>query len=169
MRNKSVIILLGIGILLVVILVVAWLSHAQTAITNPALNHQTIPVQLGDRALTVEIVNTPESLAQGLSGRSEIGVDGMLFVFDQPHVTGFWMKDMLFNLDLIWIKDGRVVEITRDAVKPGPGQTSTSTLPVYSPAQPIDLVLEVPAGAVDAWGIVPGSRLSNPDASLVDP
>lgn len=169
MQHKLIPVVCVVGVMLLALLLVwRWRAAPPLDIKQAELNHQQLPVQLAGRSLTVEIVNTPESRERGLSGRSELTADGMLFVFDKPTLIGFWMKDMLFNLDLIWIKDGRVVDITENAPKPEVGQDWRS-LPMYAPAQPVDLVLEVPAGAVDAWQVQVGSSLTHPDASLVDP
>jgi uncharacterized membrane protein (UPF0127 family) len=106
------------------------------------------------RELTVEVVNSSESIIQGLSGRSEIGADGMLFVFPQPHKPTFWMKDMQFDLDLVWLRDGEVIEVT--SAVPAPA-TPESALPLYSPQnQQINMVLEVRAGDAATFGLQQG-------------
>jgi len=64
-------------------------------------SYETITV--GDQDLTVEVVNTPSKTELGLSYRDEIGADGMLFELPQKQVPTFWMKGMLFDLDLVWI------------------------------------------------------------------
>ena len=90
--------------------------------------------------LKVEIVSTPEALSKGLSGRNSMGEDeGMLFVFDHPDKYAFWMKDMNFSLDMIWLdQDLKVVYIEKNA-KPesypktfGPNQNSLYVLEVVS-------------------------------------
>ena len=59
----------------------------------------------------MEVADTTQARAKGLSGRSCIGQnEGMLFVFNQPGFYEFWMKDMKFPIDIIWIaSDHRVV------------------------------------------------------------
>lgn len=119
---------------------------------------QLVTVVLGDRSLTVEAVSSPQSITQGLSGREAIGSDGMLFFLPRTEVPRFWMKDMKFALDLIWIRDGVVVEVAEQVPYPDP-QAQDSDLPIYSPQVPANVVLEVPAGKVAAWGVRPGARL----------
>ncbi len=92
--------------------------------------------------LLVEVVNTPQSRSQGLSNRSEIGADGMLFVFPETKRHSFWMKQMKFGLDFIWINQGKVVAITNDAPTPSPGMNQDE-LAIYQPDQKVDMVLEV--------------------------
>lgn len=114
-------------------------------------------LNLGEHELIVEIADTDISRTQGLSGRTEIGADGMLFIFPQDTQPGFWMKDMQFDLDFIWIKDGKVVQVMTDIPKPDPGQPLTS-LPTYMPDQLIDSMLEVPAGFVEQYQIQVGDQ-----------
>ena len=52
----------------------------------------------GDIKVKVEIVDTVESRALGLSGRAELkDGNGMLFVFDDVGKYNFWMKNTLFQ------------------------------------------------------------------------
>lgn len=121
-------------------------------ITPSLTDRQQRTITIGSNKLAVEVVTSPESIEQGLSGRSEIGSDGMLFVFGSDRMLSFWMKEMVFDLDLIWLRDGRVVEITRDVPHPSPN-TPLPKLPLYKPSTPVDMVLEVPAGGAGGWGI----------------
>lgn len=110
------------------------------------VDHQLVTATVGNRTdLQLEVVNTSQSIAAGLSGRDELGADGMLFVFAQPQQPVFWMKEMKFALDLIWIRNQQIVEITANVSPPDP-QTPLSELVRYSPQEAIEMVLEVPAG-----------------------
>lgn len=102
-------------------------------------------VQIADNTIDVEIAKTPRDWEKGLSGREHLYDNhGMLFVFPYEHTPEFWMKDMNFDIDIIWIKIGTIVDITKN-VKRSEG----SELPTYSPSSPVDTVLEVPAGYSD--------------------
>ncbi len=112
--------------------------------------------EFGDVELTVEISKTADQIEKGLSGRARLGeTSGMLFVFSPPEIPAFWMKDMRFDLDLIWIKDGVVVEITPQVKKEG-----MSPRTIYRPSIPVDMVLEVNAGFSEKYGINPGDRIT---------
>jgi uncharacterized membrane protein (UPF0127 family) len=122
-------------------------------------------IKIGEKELLVEIVNSNESRGQGLSGRETIGgsnqdVRGMLFVFPQRSYQQFWMKDMKFDLDFIWIRDGKVVEIMRNVPKPLEGQ-SLEELPRFVPKTPVEMMLEVVAGSAEEWGVEVGSEVSH--------
>jgi uncharacterized membrane protein (UPF0127 family) len=100
---------------------------------------------IGDRVtLTVELARTTREKVRGLSGRPGLKPGhGMLFLYDRPQPVSIWMKDMRFSLDILWIRDGRIVHIEKQAppLSPvGPEQIYTALA---------DMVLEVPAGFAD--------------------
>lgn len=104
--------------------------------------------------MTVEVADTESSRELGLSGRPSMKDDeGLLFAFDLPGQYGFWMKDMLFPLDIIWInQNGVVVEIERDARPESYPQT-------YMNKSPASYVLEVNAGIAEERGLYIGSKV----------
>ncbi len=109
---------------------------------------------VGQASFIVDIARTPSQRALGLSGRLSMNKDqGMLFVFDQPNQRSFWMKDMHFPLDFIWIRGGRVVETSLNVLPPD--QTGGEPM-VISPSEKVDRVLEVNAGSVSMYGIKVG-------------
>lgn len=117
------------------------------------------PVETGTMAASFrfEIANTPALREQGLSGRAEVPSGyGMLFVFDQPGSYGFWMKDMLVPIDMIWLSDDGTILGIDEAVSPATYPTP------FHPPQPVRLVLETKAGEARAqgWGI--GTRIPLP-------
>jgi len=112
-------------------------------------------IKLGDLTLIVEQAETPKQWEKGLSSRSSLdGIDGMLFKFPRYHVPVFWMKDTLIPLDILWIKNGEIVEITPNVPIP-----TTDKLPTYSPQSSVDMVLELPAGFCETNNIQIGSTL----------
>lgn len=74
-------------------------------------------VKIAGQSIKVDLAVTTEEKMQGLGGRSGLKEDeGMLFVFDKPGQYYFWMKDMNFPIDMIWIgKNNEVVYIKKDA------------------------------------------------------
>jgi uncharacterized membrane protein (UPF0127 family) len=113
-------------------------------------------MQVGSQTITVDIASSPEQKQQGLSGRSTLAnTEGLLFVFlDENNIPGFWMKDMLIPIDIIWIKDGKIVQIDENA-QPEPG-VPNNLLKVYAPpasVEDVDYVLEVPAGFASRHGV----------------
>src|SRR3990167_9519810 len=104
-------------------------------------------ITIGKNVIRVEVANTADARKKGLSGRSSLDEEtGMLFSFDSQNVSpNFWMKDMQIPLDLIWINDGKIVKIDQNAPAPKAG-TPDNKLPIFSPGQPVDHVLEVYGG-----------------------
>ncbi len=110
---------------------------------------------LKDINISVELSQNAKQWEKGLSGRVDLGdTDGMLFVFPQYHIPVFWMKDMNFPIDMIWIAGGKVVDITSDA------KVETSDkLPTYSPVVPVNMILETRAGWAQENNIAIGDEL----------
>lgn len=99
--------------------------------------------------IRVEVMDTAAKQAQGLSGREPLREnEGMLFLFDTPGVYPFWMKDMKFQIDIIWILGNTIVGFEENAELP-----SGFSIPRYSPPSVVDSVLEMNAGSVKRLGI----------------
>lgn len=118
-------------------------------------------VRVGSASLAVEIASTPEARKQGLSSHAPLADDqGMLFVFPAPSVKTFWMLDMTFPLDMIWIgADKNVIGIMRDIPAPKPNAPSQD-LPLYSSPSPAQYVLEVNAGWAEKKGVKVGDEVA---------
>ncbi len=105
--------------------------------------------------INVEVADNPAMREKGLSGRRSLAENsGMLFVFPAADDYSFWMKDMNFGLDFVWIKGDTVMEITPGVMPPGSGP-----LDVLTPKEKIDKVLEINAGAAERLGIKIGDRI----------
>jgi len=143
--------LLLTSIFIIVLLVVCVLLKLNN------LNISPLPfVTLENHKVFIELADTPAKQAQGLSGKTELKDGyGMLFPFNPPQMVSFWMKDMLISIDIIFIKDNKVVTLYTN-VEPEP-EVALSMLERYSPNQIIDYVLEVPAGWSEKNKIIVGS------------
>src|SRR3989344_8659942 len=89
-------------------------------------------LNIGTARVLIDIADTPALRERGLSGRKLLLDDqGMYFIFDHPDVYPFWMKEMNFPIDIIWIgKHMSVVNITKSASPPSSPQTFVSSAPV---------------------------------------
>jgi uncharacterized membrane protein (UPF0127 family) len=97
-----------------------------------------------------ELARTPSERERGLSGRDSLAPDrAMLFVFEARERHPFWMHDMRFDLDLVWIAGERVVDVSHRASHLDPDR-------ILEPRVPADRVLEVVAGTALAHGWGPG-------------
>jgi len=130
-----------IGVSLLIGVLAWWLGSTKTPKPTPKLLKQ---LTVGSVEIQVEVVDTPESIALGLSGRQSLpSKHGMLFVFERAGHYPFWMKEMHFPIDIVWIgSDWRVVEIS--------SKIDPSTFPQrFAPQQPSQYVLEVNTGFME--------------------
>lgn len=117
-------------------------------------------VTIGENKILIEIANTPGEWQIGLSEHDKLDKNhGMLFIFDKSDTRpSFWMEGMNFNIDIIWINDGKINQIEQNVPKPDEG-TPSSELSLYKPYDVIDYVLEVNAGFVKEKGIAVGDTV----------
>lgn len=143
--QKIIITVLSIVALALVLFV--FMSHTQTP-------EGKTKVIVAKQTLFVDTAETEKEQAQGLSGRETLSEnEGMLFVYQEEDIRFFWMKDMNFSIDIIWI-DGnkRIVDITKNA--------SPESYPeIFSPKKPAQYVLEVVAGFSDKHNLEKGDML----------
>lgn len=112
-----------------------------------------VNIKVGQRNFYVEIADTQEKQTTGLSNRETIGAaEGMLFVFKEPGSYGFWMKEMYFPLDILWINNDKVIGFFENA------PTNQNPLPIYHPPGLVNYVLELPAGSIKKYDIQKGSE-----------
>lgn len=103
-----------------------------------------------DLRVRVEVADTVATRERGLSGHKPLADgEGMYFIFEARGKYQFWMKDMLFPIDIIWIAGNEIADLTVDVPVPVEGEP----LPTYAPRVPVDRVLEVPAGYAQAHGL----------------
>ena len=108
------------------------------------------------KEISVEVADTVEKRSLGLGKRSGLENSwGMLFVFEKRKKHEFWMKDMQFPLDIIWIDNHRIVYILRN-VQPA---MSGVIPPVMTPPVAGNFVLEIDAGRADELKLQVGQRL----------
>lgn len=113
-----------------------------------------VRVRVGNAVFSVDIADTESSRERGLGGQAALcDMCGMLFLFDYSDTYGFWMKDMRFPIDILWIRDGRIVHIEHRV-------DFHDQQKVYRPDQSADRVLEIAAGSCEKWGIRVGDPVS---------
>jgi uncharacterized membrane protein (UPF0127 family) len=150
MQNRKNIhyVILILGAIVAVLFLVLLFLHEKNGIYNQTL-------MAGATAIPVSIADTDATREQGLSGTASLPItDGKLFVFDQPSSYGFWMKDMSYGLDFVWIDSSmKIVGITPDV--------AANTYPqIFYPPQPVQYVLEVNAGFATKNNLTIGEQLS---------
>lgn len=132
------------------------------ALFSPSANideKEFVKVVIGNNVFAAEVASTPRARAQGLSGRTALPEkNGMLFRFEKASNYGFWMKGMVIPIDIIWISNGKVVDIEENVPVPKLG-TPERSLPIYRPDLPAEFVLELGAGSVLSRGIRIGNSV----------
>lgn len=112
-------------------------------------------VCFADHCIKAEVARTQEERARGLQLRASLGTDeGMLFVFPSSRLQGFWMKDTLIALDMIWMDEHKRIVTILNNVLP----CETEQCPAYLPDRDAQFVLEVNAGVASEMGIKVGDQ-----------
>lgn len=104
----------------------------------------------------VSVADEPAERERGLMFLEELPAnEGMLFLFEAPGEAGFWMRNTLIPLDLLFIDEaGRIVRVHPDAVP-------HDETPIRS-RSPVIGALEINAGEAGRNGIVPGDLIGSP-------
>ena len=111
-------------------------------------------VKIAGQNIKVDLALTNQEQTQGLSGRPSLDNNsGMLFIFEYPGNYPFWMKDMNFPIDMIWLsEDMKVVYIKKDARPEDYPAT-------YGPDQDAKYVLEVVSGFSEKNNLKEGDQV----------
>lgn len=106
-------------------------------------------VEINGVKFRAETAATKKEREKGLSLRKNLCADcAMLFVFDNPGRHLFWMKDMQFNLDIIWISGDKIVFLALNV----PFDFSQK----INPGADADKVLEINGGLSEKYGFKVG-------------
>ena len=113
--------------------------------------HQPYITLEGER-ISVLLATTSQAQEKGLSGHAPLGEgEGMLFEFNDKSMRAFWMKDMLFPLDIIWLDEGlRVLGVVHNA-------RPESYPEIFPSSASMRYALEVSAGVATRYNIATGS------------
>ncbi len=118
------------------------------------MSKQATQVTINNKTFNVKIADTEKERQIGLSNTEKLSENqGMLFVFDKPDFYSFWMKNMDYPIDIIYISGDKVTTVIENA-KPG---SSEANLEIYQPDSASDKVLEVNAGLAKKYNIKKGT------------
>lgn len=118
-----------------------WSFNANFKKVVPRTSNMKQEIYIKNIKLSVDIADEPHEQTQGLSGKEYMAEnEGMIFIFPESIIPAFWMKDMRFALDIIWIDAKNTIIGIEKNVLP-------ETFPkIFSPPSPVKYVLEVNAG-----------------------
>lgn len=130
-------------------------SQATTTTTMEPVPENAVIFKDGT-VIPIELARTDAQQMRGLMYREGISEnEGMLFIFDKDDYYDFWMKNMNFPIDMVWMdSDFKVVHIEKDAPP-----CTTRPCPLYGPEKPTRYVLEIKANLSDKRGIEVGDML----------
>lgn len=133
---------------------VSYTAPIAASTTTVIAQATTTPVR---QPIRFEVVTTEAAQERGLGGRADIPQNyAMLFVFPSDERIGFWMKDMLTPIDMIWLSDNGTVLGIEDSVAP-------DTYPqTFFPSRPVKYVLETRAGEARRQGWEVGTNVHLP-------
>ncbi len=137
----------------ILVAIIIWIFCVLPKDTN-IKNISKYKLDINNKDIPLIVSDTEASRIAGLSGRATL-VKGsaMLFVFDKPDTYGFWMKDMKFPIDIIWLDENKkVVDIEKNA--------SVDSYPEqFFPPEKSLYVIETNAGFSDENNIEVGNIL----------
>ena len=113
-------------------------------------------VTINKQVFNIEAVKTDKDKQIGLTKYTAIKDNqGMLFVFDPASETSFWMKNMKFPIDIIFIKDDTIVSFVENAPIPTPNAEP----PIYQSEVPVNYVLEINDVLIKKYNIKKGDKV----------
>ena len=118
---------------------------------------RTSSLTINNMQILIEVADTYPKRSKGLSDRQYLEKDyGMLFIFPDSGYYNFWMNDMQFPLDFVWIKDNNVVDLTENVPQPKNMERPLT----FTAKSEFNKVLEINNGKIKEWGIKVGDKVT---------
>jgi uncharacterized protein len=174
MTRLIVIVTVGIAIVVIIATVVLYLNPAITdmlggqegkqqgiiideEMISGSNGHQQVNVTVNGLVLVTDISVTNEQRTKGLSEKDDLAEnEAMLFVFGSEAKHTFWMKDMKFPIDIIWIDSDKTIIHIENNLQPC---SSEVLCPTYKPNDDSTYVLETVGGFAEKYDILKGTRV----------
>lgn len=138
---------LTLGIFIVLIIVFIKINYLDSKLPNAEINGHTFSLYLA---------KIPQEQEVGLAKFNKIDkTQGMLFIFPKSDYYSFWMKNMKFPIDIIFINKNMVVDIFQNV----PYQKNNNNLPIYTTHKKADKVLEINSGLSKEYKIKVGTEV----------
>lgn len=151
---KNIIILL-VGLIIILIAVKFGIDYVKNG-TLPLLS-KTATITINKTTFSAEVANTSKKKEIGLSERKSLEQNkGMFFPFEKEGYYPFWMKNMKFPIDILYLKKNKITQIIEEA-KPSINNEAPI---IYTPQEPIDAVFEINAGLSKKYNIKIGDEVT---------
>ena len=152
MKTLSIIFLSSLLIIVAILLSIA----ASSPVTAPTISGNQSTVTINQTTFKVDIADETREQRIGLSGRDNLAQDqGMLFLFPDKHIRNFWMPNMNFAIDLLWIDDNTIIGYEQNMLPATPDSIIT-----YKSPHPVDKVLEIPTGSINKFDFNIGDKVN---------
>ncbi len=139
---KKMFLVFGLLIAIIIFVFVTQNGRFSNLFAFPTSHQSTITID--NQTFSVLVAKTEKEKEIGLSSRTGLPDNmGMVFPFDTPGFYAFWMKNMKFPLDIIYIHGNKIVTIINNLPNPTP---QNDTWQIVKPTEAADLVLEINAG-----------------------
>lgn len=123
---------------------------------NYYLGYPQAILKINDTEYTVALAQSDERKELGLSFVESMPANqGMAFIYKDADIHLFWMKDTNFDLDFIWVRNGKVVEVT-----PYVSSKPIDQYKITKPYTAVDTVIELNAGQIEANQIGVGDTVN---------
>ncbi len=118
------------------------------------MRYETETISVYGKDIQVYLADDPRIRTRGLSNKTYLPEDkGMLFIFEKPDQYSFWMKEMNFSIDIVWIDEKGKVIFVRENVSPDTYPT------LFTPPKSALYVLELNAGKAREIGLTVGTKV----------
>ena len=170
MKTVGLVLLVGISITTIILVVNQSLAASAKHIVNNIVKYdgendfliklaqyRNLTVTIDRYNISAFVADTDDKRSKGLSGVENMFENqGMLFIFNYPSKQGFWMKEMMFPLDIIWLDSNYSVIHIEKKLQPC---MSVLFCSVYSPSSDAKYVLETISGFTDLHSVNEGDKI----------
>jgi len=140
------------------ILVIVSLVFSKVFFGNISPFQKQAKIVINNNKFNLLVAKTGKEQEIGLSKYTKLPKNqAMIFPFGKEGYYGFWMKNMKFSIDIIFIRKGKIVTVYENVKPP---KSPKDALPVYQPTQVSDTVVEINTGLAKEQKIKTGDKVS---------
>ncbi len=124
-------------------------------LSKSSIHKSTVTIE--NKTFLLDVARTDNEKEIGLAKYNKLPEDtAMLFIFQSSDYYSFWMKNMKFPIDIIYIQDNKIVDIFKNVPYP---KTKDEKLTIYTPKSKANFVLETNANLSTKYNFKIGSYI----------
>ena len=136
--------------------IIIFIAVTTSATIGSGINLNYVDVCINKKCFASRIADTPQSRVKGLMNQDRLPIDeGLLFIFNEYKVHEFWMKNMNFPLDIIFINDEHIISTIIKNAPP----CNKDKCEIYKPKNKSLMALEINAGLCEKHAIKIGQSV----------